>query len=143
MRAKCSIARLMLVVAAVAGFFAAWSDASEAAATVVLNLTVVLLLAASYKARYSRRHAAAFWLGFAVTGWVNLAAGFWQSEINLATVVAVDRLLRWVGPNSLAYGTTRPGADVSRGVMLWCLLSLAAAAAGGWAFRSARSRGWR
>lgn len=90
MRLRLSIRALMAVVVLAAVVIAAWRSATALSANVVFNLTVLTLLIASFKARYTRGAAGAWWFGFALCGSVYLirarsrAEGDSSSDTNTA-----------------------------------------------------------
>ena len=65
MRMQLSISPLMIVVLIAAVVLTAWRYAGGISANLTLNVTVLVLITATYKARFARGRNAAWWLGFA------------------------------------------------------------------------------
>ncbi len=69
MKPRFTILGLMGVVGVAAFVLAIWQMATESWASVAFNLTVLALIVASCKARFSEGPAGAWWFGFALFGW--------------------------------------------------------------------------
>jgi hypothetical protein len=93
MKPRISIRGIMGVVVFVAVVIAAWRGATQAWASIVFNLIAFILLIASYKARYSRGTAGAWWFGFALCGWAYLVLAIATGPENYLETPA-DVLLR-------------------------------------------------
>ena len=110
MRLRFTIARLMGVVLFAAIGLTAWRYAGNASANIIFNLTVLVLIVATYKAKFTVGRDGAWWLGFATLGWAHLglwvAAKPWQHlysfNLSLITDVVYWVLAANVGISQLA-----------------------------------------
>jgi hypothetical protein len=143
MRVQFSILRLMIVVLAAALVLAAWRLAGRISANLVLNLTVVALIAATYKARSAQGRKGVWWLGFATLGWVHLF--FWLCGVPWGQGYAfrvdfISSLVFWVlaanvGLEQLATDMTRdPEPAVARTLILQCATTIIVSLIGAWSF---------
>jgi hypothetical protein len=143
MRIQFSISRLMIVVLIAAIAMTAWRYAGRISANLTLNVTVLALIAATYKARFTQGRAAAWWLGFATLGWVHL--GLWLAgvpwgqgyvfRIDLITSVVYWVLAANVGIEALGSDMVRdPEPAIARTLILQCATTVVVALIGAWSF---------
>ncbi len=110
MRLRFTIARLMGVVLFAAIGLTAWRLANYVVANVIFNLTVLVLIVATYKAKFTVGRDGAWWLGFATLGWAHprplggreTLATFYSFNLSLITDVVYWVLAANVGIDQLA-----------------------------------------
>lgn len=138
-----SISRLMIVVLIAAVVLTAWRYAGRISANLTLNVIVLVLIAATYKARFAQGRDAAWWLGFATLGWVHL--GSWLAgvpwgqgyvfRIDLITSVVYWVLAANVGIDTLGSNMVRdPEPAIARTLILQCATTVIVALIGAWSF---------
>jgi hypothetical protein len=142
----------MVFVLIAAIVLAAWQRAGNVAANIILNLTVLVLIVATYKAKFASGRDGAWWLGFATLGWAHLglwvATNSWQPfyhfRIILFTDVAYWVLAANVGLEQLT-DDLRSGLDAAkaRTVLVECLAAMVDAVIGAWCFSFASWLGER
>ena len=143
MRFQFSISRLMIVVLAAALVLTAWRFADQISANLVLNVTIVALIAATYKARSAQGRKGAWWLGFATLGWVHLF--FWLGGVpwGQGYVFGIDfisGLVFWVlaanvGLEQLGSDMVRdPEPAIARTLILQCVTTIIVSSIGAWSF---------
>ena len=143
MRFQFSISRLMIVVLVAALVLTAWRFAGGTSANLVLNLTVVALIAATYKARFAQGRKGAWWLGFTTLGWVHLF--FWLGCVPwgqgyVFRVDFISSLVFWlvaanVGLEQLAFDMVGdPEPAVARTLILQCVTTIIVSMIGAWSF---------
>jgi hypothetical protein len=143
MRLQFSISRLMIVILIAAVVLTAWRFAGRISANLMLNATLVVLIAATYKARFAQGRDGAWWLGFATLGWVHLA--FWLAGIpwGQGYVFRIDfitEMVFWilaanVGIDQLGSNMSRdPEPAIARTLILQCLTTTVVASIGAWSF---------
>jgi hypothetical protein len=146
MRLRYTLARMMGVVLIAAVVLAAWTHASNASACVVFNATVLVLIVATFKARFAPGRDGAWWLGFATLGWAHLvlwlAARPWAESysfnLDLFTDVVYWVLAADVGIDRLASNLTRDLEPAkARTVLLECVTTWVVGLLGAWSFRVA------
>jgi hypothetical protein len=152
MRLRFTISRLMLVVLIAAIGLTAWRLANYVVADVIFNLTVLVLIVATYKAKFTSGRDGAWWLGFATLGWAHLvlwvAAIPWQYlysfNLSLITDVVYWVLAANVGIGQLASNLrldTEPAK--ARTILLECLTTMVVGLLGAWSFSFAALVGAR
>ena len=143
MRFRFSISRLMLVVLVAAVGLTAWRYAGRISANLILNATVLVLIAATYKARFAQGRDAARWLGFATLGWVHLFSWLGGVHWGQGYVFRIDFLssaVFWVlaanvGAQQLGFDMVRdPEPAVARTLILQCLTTIIVSMIGSWSF---------
>ena len=143
MRFQFSISRLMIVVLVAALVLTAWRFAGRISANLFLNLTVVALIAATYKARFAQGRKGAWWLGFTTLGWVHLV--FWLGgvpwgqgyvfRIDLISDVVFWVLAANVGLEQLGSNMARdPEPAIARTLILQCVTTIMVSLIGAWSF---------
>jgi hypothetical protein len=75
----------MIAVLVVAFAMTVWRSPDAVAVNLVVNATVLVLIVAIYKARFSQGRTAAWWLGFATVGWVHLIFWFCRRQLSGGT----------------------------------------------------------
>lgn len=141
MRLRVSIRMLLAVVTLVAVTLAAWQRATETWANVVFNLTVLALLVASFKARYSRGTEGASYFGFALCGWAYLVLAVVSKSLMAAhhhletpADALLSKVVNYMGQELLGIPDAS-GAPRSRYLILQCLIALVHALLGAAVFR--------
>ena len=143
MRLRFSIRRLMGVVLIAAMWLTAWRFAGGISANLALNLTVLALIAATYKSRFAAGRDGAWWLGFITLGWVHLVlwlAGVPWGQGYVFRIDFITGLVFWVlaanvGPDRLGSDLFHdPEPAVARTVILQCLTTIIVALIGAWSF---------
>jgi hypothetical protein len=128
----------------------AWRFAGNVSANIIFNLTVGVLIVATYKARFTPGRAGARWLGFATLGWAHLVlwlAGMswgqsYSFNLSLITDVVFWILAADVGPDQLAFNLRLDSQPaIARTLILQCLTSLIVGLLGAWAFSLAALEG--
>jgi hypothetical protein len=152
MRLRFTIARLMVVVLIAAIVLTAWQLAGKAAANIILNLTVLVLIVATYKAKFASGRDGAWWLGFATLGWAHLglwmATNPWQHYYSFKLILFTD-VVYWVlaanvGLEQLADDLRFDPEDAkARTVLFECLTAMVAGLIGAWCFSFAARVGER
>jgi hypothetical protein len=128
----------------------AWRFAGIVWANIIFNLTVGVLIFATYQARFTPGRAGARWLGFATLGWAHLVlwlAGMpwgqsYSFNLSFITDVVFWILAADVGHDQLAFNLrvdSQPA--IARTVILQCLTSLIVGLLGAWAFSFAALAG--
>jgi hypothetical protein len=150
MRIQFSISRLMMVVLIAAIVLTAWRFAGRISANLTLNVTVLVLIAATYKARFAQGRDAAWWLGFATLGWVHLGAwlaGVPWSQGYVFRIDFVTGIVFWILAANV--GLDQLGADmfhdpepaIARTLILECATTVIVALIGAWSFSIAARAG--
>jgi hypothetical protein len=143
MRIQFSIRRLMGAVLIAAIGLTAWRFAGNVAANIVFNLTVGVLILATYQARFTSGRAGARWLGFATLGWAHLVlwlAGMPWGQSYAFNLTFITDLVFWilaanVGLDQLAFNLRLDSQPaIARTVILQCLTSLIVGLLGAGAF---------
>ncbi len=143
MRFRFSISRLMLVVLVAAVGLTAWRYSGRISANLILNATVLVLIAATYQARFAQGKDAARWLGFATLGWVHLFSWLGGVHWGQGYVFRIDFLssaVFWVlaanvGAQQLGFDMVRdPEPAVARTLILQCLTTIIVSMIGSWSF---------
>jgi hypothetical protein len=143
MRIQFSISRLMIVVLIAAVVLTAWRYAGGISANLTLNVTALILIAATYKARFAQGRDAAWWLGFATLGWLHLV--FWLGgvpwgqgyvfRIDFITGIVFWILAANVGPDQLGSDMSHdPEPAIARTLILQCATTVIVALIGAWSF---------
>ncbi len=143
MRIQFSISRLMIVVPIAAVVLTAWRYAGGISANLTLNVTALVLIVATYKARYAQGREAAWWLSFATLGWLHLV--FWLGgvpwgqgyvfRIDFITDIVFWVLTANVGPDQLGSDMFRdPEPAIARTLILQCAAAMIVALIGAWSF---------
>jgi hypothetical protein len=152
MRLRFTIARLMVVVLIAAIGLTAWRLANYVVANVIFNLTVLVLIVATYKAKFTVGRDGAWWLGFATLGWAHLGVWLagkpWEQDfsfnLSLITDVVYWVLAANVGIDQLASNLrldTEPAK--ARTLLVECLTTMIVGLIGAWSFSFAALVGAR
>jgi hypothetical protein len=143
MRLRFSIRRLMGIVLLAAIGLTAWRFAGKVSANIVFNLTVVVLILATYKSKFTLGRAGARWLGFATLGWAHLVlwlAGMPWGQNYSFNLSFISDILFWIlaadiGTDQLAFNLRLDSEPaIARTVILQCLTSLIVGFLGAGAF---------
>jgi hypothetical protein len=143
MRLRFTISRLMGVVLIAAILLTAWQLAGKAAANIILNLTVLVLIVATYKAKFASGRDGAWWLGFATLGWAHLglwvAAKPWQHFYSFNPSLITD-VVYWVLAANVGFPHLAddlrfdPEEAKARTILVECLTAMVAGLIGAWCF---------
>jgi hypothetical protein len=152
MRLRFTISRLMGVVLIAAILLTAWQLAGKAAANIILNLTVLVLIVATYKAKFASGRDGAWWLGFATLGWAHLglwvATNPWQHFYRFRLILITD-VVYWVLAANVGFPQLAddlrfdPEEAKARTILVECLTATVAGLIGAWSFSFAALVGAR
>jgi hypothetical protein len=143
MRLRFTIARMMGVVLVIAVGLAAWQIANNTWANIVFNVTVLVLIVATYNARFAPGKAGAWWLGFATLGWAHLVlwlcgrpwAESYSFNLSVVTDLVYFVLSANVGFDQLASSLSRDLEPAkARTVLMECATTLIVGLIGAWSF---------
>jgi len=133
----------MGVVLMAAIVLAAWRFANNVSANIIFNLTVAMLIIATYQAKFTPGRQGAWWSGFATLGWVHLVlwlAGMpWERSYSFRVSFISDTVF-WI--LAAIVGLDQGAFDlrldfeptIARTLILQSLTSLVVGFVGAWAF---------